>query len=120
MQYFKAINKLTIKEGRAEEVMKRFEKSKSIHTFEGFIFMEVMKKLHTKEGDRVEICTTWKDRASFDAWQHSTSFVRAHKPIKEREDRGEDNPIITSRVDFYDIHIQHTPNTQAVVEETAL
>ena len=112
MQYFKAVNKMKIKERRAQEVINRFEKAKSIHTFNGFIFMEVIEKVNTDGFDEVEICTTWSDQASFDAWQHSASFVKAHKPIEERDKRGEDNPIIESGVDFYVVHIQHMPEDQ--------
>ncbi len=109
MKCFKAVNKMKIKEGRAQEVIERFKKSKSIHTFDGFLFMEVIEKINTSEFDEVEICTTWSDKSSFDAWQNSTSFVKAHKPIEERDKRGEDNPILESGVDFYAVHIQHEP-----------
>src|SRR5699024_7595228 len=112
MRSFKDINKMKKKGGRAQEVINRFEKAKSIHTFNGFLFMEGIEKVNTDDFDEVEICTTWSDKASFNAWQHSASYVKAHKPIEEREKRGEDNPIIESGIDFYVVHIQHMPEDQ--------
>ncbi|HLR23031.1 MAG TPA: antibiotic biosynthesis monooxygenase [Pseudogracilibacillus sp.] len=113
MVYFKAVNKLQIKKGRAEEVITRFEEVKSIHTFTGFLFMEVLQNLNDdSDYEEVQICTTWIDKSNFEAWQTSQSFRDAHKPMEERIQKGEDNPIISSDVVFYFIQVQHKPEKQ--------
>src|SRR5699024_12673963 len=49
------------------------------------------------------------NKLNVDVWKTSQRFRDAHKPMEERIQKGEDNPIISSDVVFYFIQVQHKP-----------
>ncbi|AIF43070.1 antibiotic biosynthesis monooxygenase [Virgibacillus sp. SK37] len=105
----KAVNTLRIKKGRTEEVIARFKTAKSVHTFDGFVLMEVLKKENTEEHDELQICTTWEDQSYFDAWRESRASEKAHAANKEDQQEPEDNPILGSELSMFKVCVQHHP-----------
>lgn len=100
-------NVIQIKKGRVEEVLERFQVAKSVHTFDGFILMEVLKKLDSPDYDELKICTTWEDRSSFDRWLEHRKFQRAHSESKK--EKQEDSPILGNELSIFEVAIQHQP-----------
>lgn len=107
MTMMKAVNTIKVKKGRSDEVLARFEKPKSVHTFEGFILMEVLKKENTEDYDELQICTTWEDHSYFEAWRNSRAIEKAH--ARRKEMKHEDNPIVDSELTTFEVCIQHHP-----------
>ncbi|MEC2160137.1 antibiotic biosynthesis monooxygenase [Virgibacillus halodenitrificans] len=109
MTMMKAVNTLRIKKGRTEEVITRFKTAKSVHTFAGFILMEVLKKENTEEHDELQICTTWQDHSYFDAWRESRASEKAHAAKEIDKQESGDNPILGSELSTFEVCIQHHP-----------
>lgn len=105
----KAVNTLRVRKGRADEVIARFAKPKAVHTFEGFILMEVLKKEDTEDYDELQICVTWRDRSCFEAWRKSRAAEKAHAPIDAQRKNPEENPIISAELTTFEICVQHHP-----------
>ena len=101
----KAVNTLRVQKGRSDEVLDKFTNAKSVHTFEGFVLMEVLRKENTEDYDELEICTTWKDHASFEAWRKNRAAEKAHRPKKAQAD----NPILGSELNTFEVFVQHHP-----------
>ena len=108
MTMMKAVNKLLIKKGRTEEVLQRFAKPKSVHTFDGFVVMEVLKKTDNEEYDELFISTTWEDYAYFEAWRGSRATEKAHSSKKEKQDANS-SPILGNELSLYEVVFQHRP-----------
>ncbi|WP_338654666.1 antibiotic biosynthesis monooxygenase [Sporosarcina psychrophila] len=108
----KAVNTIRIKKGNVEEVLARFQTPKSVHTFEGFVLMEVLKKENSPEYDELKICTTWEERKFFDEWLGSRASQKTHD--KKNEQKSADNPIISSQLTTFQVAIQHKPSKQEV------
>jgi len=108
MTMIKAINSIRIQKGRADEVAIRFREPKSVHTFDGFILMEVLKNEENGEYDELLVATTWKNRASFDSWQESRASAKAHGS-QNVEIAGEDNPILGARLSILEVCARHHP-----------
>ncbi|AMQ08193.1 MULTISPECIES: antibiotic biosynthesis monooxygenase [Sporosarcina] len=108
----KAVNTIRIKKGNVEEVLARFQTPKSVHTFEGFVLMEVLKKENSPEYDELKICTTWEERKFFDEWLGSRASQKTHD--KKNEQKSADNPIISSQLTTFQVAIQHKPAKQEV------
>lgn len=104
----KAINTLYLKKGTADNVIERFKIKKTIHTFKGFVFMEVLQKENSETYDEVQICTTWENVESFERWKNSEEFRTAHVPLKQRMRAGDDT-IIDSNVSIFKIDVQRSP-----------
>lgn len=69
-------NRLPVREGAAEEVVRRFADSRGhVQDFPGFVSLEV---LRSEGNDEVLVITRWRDREAFDAWVHSEEFAKAH------------------------------------------
>lgn len=112
MKMMKAVNTIRIKKGRANEILTRFNTPKSVHTFEGFVLMEVLKQENCPDYDELKICTTWKDRTFFDNWLESRGAQKAH--AKKNEQKPEDNPIISSQLTTFEVVFQHKPALQEI------
>jgi len=70
------MNRLPVKEGAADEVVRRFADSRGyVQDFPGFVSMEV---LLSEGGDEVLVITRWRDREAFDGWVGSEEFSKAH------------------------------------------
>ncbi len=108
----KAINAIRVKKGRADEVLVRFSSPKAVHTFEGFVFMEVLKKENSPDYDELHICTTWEERKHFDNWLESRYNQRAHSKKSDKE--AEENPILGNELSTFEVVYQHEPATTEV------
>lgn len=107
MKMMTAVNTIQIKKGKVDEIIARFATPKSVHTFEGFILMEVLKKENSTEYDEIKVCTTWEDRSYFDKWLESRESQRAHG--QKSEQKSEDSPIIGSELTTFEVAVQHKP-----------
>lgn len=105
----RVVNTIRVKKGRAEEVLGRFQTPKSVHTFEGFVLMEVLHGTEQDEYDELKVCTTWADQASFENWLHSRDSKQAHG--KKSGQKTEDSPILGNEVRTFDVAVQHQPAT---------
>ena len=103
----KVVNTLRVKKGKVNEVAALFSKAKSVHTFNGFVFMEVLIKENTEEYDELQVCTTWKDHASFEVWRESRETRKAHESQDKQEK--ENNLILGSEISTFEIFVQHHP-----------
>lgn len=99
-------NTIKIKKGRVEEVLARFQKVKAVHTFDGFIIMEVLKQLDHPEHDILKICTRWEDHASFEKWLEHRNFEKAHQ---EKAEKPAEHPILGAELATYEVAITHHP-----------
>ena len=68
------MNTIKVKKGHGEEVAQRFQRSKGVHLQPGFVRMEVLFTEGLEENDELKVCTTWEDKASFEAWVNSDNF----------------------------------------------
>jgi len=103
----KVVNTLRVKKGKVNEVAALFSKAKSVHTFNGFVFTEVLIKENTEEYDELQVCTTWEDHASFEVWRESRETRKAHESQDKQEKEG--NPILGSEISTFEIFVQHRP-----------
>ncbi|MCQ6563616.1 antibiotic biosynthesis monooxygenase [Paenibacillus mendelii] len=72
------MNTIKVKKGHGEEVAQRFQRSKGVQLQPGFVRMEVLFTEGLEENDELKVCTTWEDKASFEAWVNSDNFKQAH------------------------------------------
>ncbi|AXI01225.1 hypothetical protein DV702_00455 [Sporosarcina sp. PTS2304] len=100
-----AINTIFVEKGKGEQITSRFAKAKAVHTFEGFIRMEVLLSEEHEERDEVKVCTTWEDRKFFDDWLHSRENVSAHNSKASSEP----SPILGNEVTTFAVKVQHLP-----------
>ncbi|PIC89069.1 hypothetical protein CSV71_11875 [Sporosarcina sp. P21c] len=105
MQKIIAINTIFVEKGKGEQVTARFAKAKTVHTFEGFIRMEVLLNEEGEDHDEIKVCTTWEDRQFFDKWLHSRENAKAH----DTEAPKEPSPIVGNEVKTFDVKVQHLP-----------
>lgn len=110
MKMMKAVNTIRAKKGAADDILKRFETPKAVHTFEGFVLMEVLRKEDCPDYDELKICTTWEDRTFFDKWLESREAGKQHK--KERTEAPEDSPILSTKLTTFEVAYQHKPAVQ--------
>lgn len=104
----KAVNTLRIKKGRAEEIIAKFQQPKAVHTFEGFICMEVLRKENIDEHEELQICTTWEDESYFEAWREHRAMEKAHAKKDKSKETG-DNPILGAELTTFEVCVQHHP-----------
>lgn len=71
-------NRFEIRAGAADAVVDRFRSPKSVHTFPGFVRMEVLHAVLSDETEEVRICTAWESEEAFNAWTNSDAFRQAH------------------------------------------
>lgn len=104
-----AVNTIRIQKGRGEEVASRFAQPKSVHTFEGFIRMEVWMKEDSPEYDELKVCTTWQERHFFDNWLESRESQKVHGSKNGRPDTTENSPILGNELTIFKVTAQHLP-----------
>ncbi|WP_411843872.1 antibiotic biosynthesis monooxygenase [Salinicoccus sp. HZC-1] len=110
MTMIKAVNVLKIEKGKVDEVIEKFQEPKAVHTFDGFVLMEVLRTENTEEYDELQICTTWEERANFEAWRESRATKKAHAAEKGGDNKKPENsPILGAELQTYEVVIQHHP-----------
>lgn len=102
-----AVNTIRVQKGRADEIVARFQTPKSVHTFEGFILMQVLKKENSPDYDELKVCTTWEDRKYFDRWLESRAAEKAH--AQKGEQTPDNSPILGSELTTFEVVIEHQP-----------
>ncbi|WP_258171492.1 antibiotic biosynthesis monooxygenase [Paenibacillus sp. R14(2021)] len=127
-------NRIEVKKGFGEAVLERFRKPKTVHTFDGFVRMDVLHSVNEAGNDEIRVCTTWRDEPSFQAWASSQSFSSAHGRRPEETERSESEKssghphggsqpsesneggtIIGNKVTIYEVFASHLPETAADV-----
>lgn len=106
----KAVNTISIKKGRAEEVYKRFEKLKGVQDSLGFLGLEVWKDLGDKDHDEIKVCTTWERTEDFEAWTKGDSFKKGHAKQddeKKTDASSDDNPVIGAELTTFEVVVKH-------------
>ncbi|WP_301107891.1 antibiotic biosynthesis monooxygenase [Sporosarcina sp.] len=106
MQKMTAINTIFVEKGKGEQITARFEKAKAVHTFEGFIRMEVLLSEDAEDRDEVKVCTTWEDRKYFDNWLHSRENEKSHNA---KSPSAEKSPILGNELTTFAVKVQHLP-----------
>lgn len=106
-----AENVIQIKKGHVDDVLARFRVAKSVHTFEGFIIMEVLKKVDHPDYDELKICTTWENQSYFEKWLESRSAQKAHE--QEKKEKPAESPILGNQLSIFEVAIQHLPAVNA-------
>jgi len=115
-------NRIEVKPGTADLILERFSKPKSVHTFKGFVRMDVLHSVNDAGNEEVRVCTTWESEEDFRAWSDSESFRSAHarRAAEERESGKERNegPIIGNKVTIYRVAFSHLPAAGADSAQT--
>ena len=115
MQKMIAINTISVEKGKGEEVTARFAKAKAVHTFEGFIRMEVLLNEAGEEYDEIKVCTTWEDRRFFDIWLEKRNHSKKQE-AKATKAPTEPSPILGTELSMFDVKVEHLPAESSVVE----
>lgn len=108
MKMMTAVNTIKIKKGKVDEVIAKFQTPKSVHTFDGFVRMEVLRKENSEEHDELKICTTWADQSYFQNWLDSRQSKKAHGEKTEQKSTDE-SPIIGAELTTFEVTVQHFP-----------
>ncbi|WP_246120445.1 antibiotic biosynthesis monooxygenase [Cohnella terricola] len=112
-------NRIEVKAGFGVGVIERFRTPKSVHTFPGFVRMDVLHSTNESGNEEVRVCTTWEKEEDFQAWSNSDSFRHAHAKRAEAaasrsEEEAANNPILGNKVTIYQVAVTHLP--QAAVQ----
>ncbi|WP_342591600.1 antibiotic biosynthesis monooxygenase [Paenibacillus shirakamiensis] len=89
-------NYIEVKAGLADLVLERFKSPKSVHTFPGFVRMDVLHSKLNDETEVVRVCTTWENEEAFHAWSSSDSFRHAHNRRAEAKQSESSDIAVTS------------------------
>lgn len=112
MSQMTAVNVIRIEKGKGAEVAERFSKPKSVHTFPGFVRMEVWLKENTEDHDELHVCTTWDDKKYFTEWREKRAIEKAKiRAEQEKNLTGTPphNPILGTELSTYVTMVQHLP-----------
>lgn len=107
----RVINRLQIKKGHVDEVLEKFSSPKAVHTFDGFVTMEVLEKQNVEDHDELHIATTWEDEASFEKWRDSRRNAKVHAKEEDKDENKteEESPILDFEISMYTVHHRHMP-----------
>lgn len=109
MQKIIAINTITVEKGHGEEVTARFAKAKAVHTFEGFVRMQVLLNEANEVHDEIKVCTTWEDKRFFDHWLEVRNESKKQDAKEKEKEPAKHNPILGAELSIYDIKVEHLP-----------
>lgn len=110
MTMMMAVNTIKIKKGRADEVLARFAEPKAVHTYEGFVWMEVLKSdTSDLDYDEIKVCTTWEDESYFKAWAESGRTRRMHKESPTAQVSEDEKPTISAELTTFEVVHRHAP-----------
>ncbi len=104
-----AVNTIKIKKGRADEVLARFAQPKAVHTYEGFVWMEVLKSLNEEEYDEIKVCTTWESEDAFQNWANSRATRKMHDESPTAKKQQEDSPMLGAKLTKFEVVHRHAP-----------
>lgn len=108
-----AVNVICIEKGKGAAVAERFAKPKSVHTFSGFVRMEVWLKEDTEDHDELHVCTTWEDAKYFTEWREKRAIEKAKIRAEQKKNQGSTpphNPILGTELSTYVTMVQHLPS----------
>lgn len=84
---FVAINAITVPEGGADELVKRFAaRAGAVDNQDGFEEFQLLRPADGK--DTFFVYTRWRDKAAFEAWTSSMAFGQGHA-----RPEGSDKPV---------------------------
>lgn len=112
MKEITVVNVINVEKGKGEEVAERFSEPKAVHTFPGFIKMEVWLKEQSEESDELHICTTWLDKTYFMNWRESRLNIEVHGQTRKNEktvSTPKSNPILGANLSMYKTLYKHSP-----------
>ncbi|MFC5703607.1 antibiotic biosynthesis monooxygenase [Cohnella faecalis] len=106
------INTIQVKPGYGDVMKERFRSPKSVHTFPGFVRMELLRTEGTEQYEEYQVCTTWESKDAFDGWAQSDSFKQAH--ARRQEDRaGSSEMVVGNKITIHEVLFSHLPALQA-------
>lgn len=86
---FVAINAITVPEGGADELVKRFAaRAGAVDSSDGFEEFQLLRPADGK--NTFFVYTRWRDKAAFEAWTSSMAFGQGHA-----RPEGSDKPVAT-------------------------
>lgn len=103
------INTIQVKPGYGGVIEERFRTPKDVHTFPGFVRLELLRTEDTDGYEEYRVCTTWESKADFERWVESDSFKMAH----ERRQQQPSDMILGNKVTFHEVVVTHLPAAQA-------
>ncbi|WP_256760234.1 antibiotic biosynthesis monooxygenase [Cohnella sp. WQ 127256] len=99
-------NTIQVKPGYGNVMRDRFKTPKSVHTFPGFVRMELLRTEGLEEYEEYQVCTTWENKEAFDAWVQSDSFKQAHVT---RGENGNRDMVIGNKITLHEVIVTHHP-----------
>ncbi|GAK13984.1 heme oxygenase [Geomicrobium sp. JCM 19039] len=102
-------NKTLITKGNGDLLVERFNKVGQIEHAEGFLGLEVLTNMKSKEQDEIVISTRWESKDDFYLWTKSQAFRDAHSGKNKRPDY-----IIGNEVSFFSVDVVRMPIAQAL------
>ncbi|MFD0711539.1 antibiotic biosynthesis monooxygenase [Paenibacillus sp. GCM10027626] len=105
-------NRIDVRAGYADAVLERFKTPKTVHTFPGFIRMDVLHAVNADGNEEVRVCTTWENEEAFEGWASSDAFRGAHARRTEAapgKEAAENGPIIGNKMTIYRVAASHFP-----------
>lgn len=99
-------NTIQAKPGYGNVIRERFKSPKNVHTFPGFVRMELLQTQGIEEYEEFQVCTTWDNKEAFDAWVQSDSFKQAHAA---RRENGNGDQVIGNKITLHEVIVSHLP-----------
>ncbi|MCD9024441.1 antibiotic biosynthesis monooxygenase [Cohnella silvisoli] len=99
-------NTIQVKPGYGDIMRERFKTPKNVHTFPGFVRMELLQTQGLEEHEEYQVCTAWDNKESFDAWVQSDSFKQAHA---QRRESGNSEMVIGNKITLHEVIVSHLP-----------
>ncbi|MFB9329116.1 antibiotic biosynthesis monooxygenase [Paenibacillus aurantiacus] len=138
-------NRIEVRKGYGEAILERFRTPKNVHTFPGFIRMDVLHAENAEGNEEIRVCTTWESEEAFQGWANSDSFRGAHAKRAEQANAQEQaqpqaahghghgaggrpgqtesaesaSPIIGNKVTIYQVVASHLPASAAAEEHAS-
>ncbi|BBI34685.1 antibiotic biosynthesis monooxygenase [Cohnella abietis] len=99
-------NTIQVKLGYGGFIRERFKTPKNVHTFPGFVRMELLQTESLEDHEEYQVCTTWDNKKAFDAWVQSDSFSHAHA---ERKEGDNSEMVIANKITLHEVIVSHLP-----------
>lgn len=105
---FVAINAITVPEGGADELVKRFAaRAGAVDSSDGFEEFQLLRPADGK--DTFFVYTRWRDKDAFEAWTSSMAFGQGHA-----RPEGADKPVATgSELLVFEVETRSGPSVSA-------